>query len=90
MKDVSVKAKAKLAYIMDDALLESLIRENDLEAKAIYLRKKYDFISSDDDKLMIEDKLSKHYYKELRSLEYFLTGLDKSFTSCIFLFSKYI
>lgn len=84
MKDVSVKAKAKLAYIVDDTLLESLIREDDLENKANYLRKNYDFISSDDDKLMIEDKLTKHYYKELRSLEYFLTGLDKKFYQLYF------
>lgn len=84
MKDVSVKAKAKLAYIMNDALLESLIRENDLEIKATYLRENYDFISSDDDKLVIEDKLTKHYYKELKSLEYFLTGLDKKFYQLYF------
>lgn len=84
MKDVSVKAKAKLSYIINDGLLDSLIRENDLAAKASNIRKKYDFISPDDDKLTIEDKISKHYYKELRSLEYFLTGLDKKFYQLYF------
>lgn len=84
MKDVSVKAKAKLSNIMDDYLLDGLIRENDLTAKATYLRKNYDFINSDDDKLIMEDKLSKHFYKELRSLEYFLTGLEKKFYQLYF------
>lgn len=84
MKDVSVKAKAKLSNILDDDLLDGLIRENDLSAKARYLKNNYDFISLDDDKLTIEDKLNEHFYKELRSLEYFLTGLEKEFYQLYF------
>ena len=84
MKDVSVKAKAKLSNILDDYLLDSLIRENDLSAKAKYLKNNYEFISLDDDKLTIEDKLNEHFYKELRSLEYFLTGLEKEFYQLYF------
>lgn len=84
MKDVSVKAKAKLSNILDDDLLDSLIRENDLSAKARYLKNNYEFISLDDDKLTIEDKLNEHFYKELRSLEYFLTGLEKEFYQLYF------
>ncbi len=84
MKDVSVKAKAKLSNILDDDLLDSLIRENDLSTKARYLKNNYEFISLDDDKLTIEDKLNEHFYKELRSLEYFLTGLEKEFYQLYF------
>ena len=84
MKDVSVKAKAKLSNILTDQMLESLIKENDLEIKVDYLSKAYDFISPYDDKLIIEDKLKEHFYKDLISLEYFLTGLDKKFYQLYF------
>ena len=68
MKDVSVKAKAKLSYVLDGDLLDGLIKEDDLSAKASYLRKNYDFLGADDEKIILEDKLSTHFYKELRSL----------------------
>lgn len=84
MKDVSVKAKAKLSYVLDGDLLDGLIKEDDLSAKASYLRKNYDFLGADDEKIILEDKLSTHFYKELRSLEYFLTGLEKKFYQLYF------
>lgn len=84
MKDVSVKAKAKLSYVLDNDLLDGLIREDNLSAKARYLRKNYDFLSADDEKIILEDKLRTHFYKELRSLEYFLTGLEKKFYQLYF------
>lgn len=84
MKDVSVKAKAKLSYVLDNDLLDGLIREDNLSAKASYLRKNYDFLSADDEKIILEDKLRTHFYKELRSLEYFLTGLEKKFYQMYF------
>ena len=84
MKDVSVKAKAKLSQILTDEMLESLIRENDLETKAEYLSNIYNFISPYDEKIIIEDKLKDHFYKELVSLEFFLTGLDKKFYQLYF------
>lgn len=84
MKDVSVKAKAKLSYVLDNDLLDGLIREDNLSAKASYLRKNYDFLSADDEKIILEDKLRTHFYKELRSLEYFLTGLEKKFYQLYF------
>lgn len=84
MKDVSVKAKAKLSYVLDNDLLDGLIREDNLLAKASYLRKNYDFLSADDEKIILEDKLRTHFYKELRSLEYFLTGLEKKFYQLYF------
>lgn len=84
MKDVSVKAKAKLSYVLDNDLLDGLIREDNLSAKASYLRKSYDFLGADDEKIILEDKLRTHFYKELRSLEYFLTGLEKKFYQLYF------
>lgn len=84
MKDDSVKAKAKLSYVLDNDLLDGLIREDNLSAKASYLRKNYDFLSADDEKIILEDKLRTHFYKELRSLEYFLTGLEKKFYQLYF------
>ncbi|WP_296114005.1 V-type ATPase subunit [uncultured Anaerococcus sp.] len=79
MKDVSVKAKAKFSDILDSILLDRLIRENDFKAKVNELSVKYDFINTDDDKNTVEEKLSEHFYMDLKSLEYFLTGLDKKF-----------
>lgn len=84
MKDVSVKAKAKLSEILSDDMVESLIRENDLGIKADYLGKVYNFISPYDEKLAIEDKLKEHFYKEIKSLEYFLSGLNKKFYQLYF------
>lgn len=84
MKDVSVKAKAKLSEILSDDMVESLIRENDLGIKADYLGKVYYFISPYDEKLTIEDKLKEHFYKEIKSLEYFLSGLNKKFYQLYF------
>lgn len=84
MKDVSVKAKAKLSEILSDDMVESLIRENDLGIKADYLGKVYNFISTYDEKLAIEDKLKEHFYKEIKSLEYFLSGLNKKFYQLYF------
>ena len=84
MKDVSVKAKAKLSEILSDDMVESLIRENDLGIKADYLGKVYYFISPYDEKLAIEDKLKEHFYKEIKSLEYFLSGLNKKFYQLYF------
>ena len=84
MKDVSVKAKAKLSEILSDDMVESLIRENDLGIKADYLGKVYNFISPYDEKLTIEDKLKEHFYKEIKSLEYFLSGLNKKFYQLYF------
>ncbi len=84
MKDVSVKAKAKLSEILTDEMVESLIRENNLETKADYLSKVYNFISPYDEKLTIEDKLKEHFYKELKSLDYFLSGLSKKFYQLYF------
>lgn len=84
MKDVSVKAKAKLSEVLTDEMLENLIREDNLETKADYLSKVYDFINPYDEKLIIEDKLKDHFYKNLKSLEYFLTGLDKKFYQLYF------
>lgn len=84
MKDVSVKAKAKLSQILTDEMLESLIREDEIEIKADYLSTVYKLINGYDEKLTIEDKLKEHFYKDLISLEYFLTGLDKKFYQLYF------
>ena len=54
MKDVSVKAKAKLGKLLDDYLLERTLNENDLDRKISYLKKNYEFLNENDNKL--EDK----------------------------------
>ena len=84
MKDVSVKAKAKLGNITSDYLLDSLIRENKLDVKIDYLSKNYKFISPDDNKVDVEDKLINNFFDNIRSLEYFLIGLEKQFYQMYF------
>ena len=84
MKDVSVKAKAKLGKLLDDYLLERTINENDLDRKVSYLKKNYEFLSSDDDKLVVEEKLNNYFFKQIRSIEFFLRGLDKKFYKLYF------
>lgn len=84
MKDVSVKAKAKLGKLLDDYLLERTINENDLDRKVSYLKKNYEFLSADDDKLVVEEKLNNYFFKQIRSIEFFLRGLDKKFYKLYF------
>ncbi|WP_296129316.1 V-type ATPase subunit [uncultured Anaerococcus sp.] len=84
MKDVSVKAKAKLGKLLDDYLLERTINENDLDRKVSYLKKNYEFLSADDDKLVVEEKLNNYFFKQIRSIEFFLRSLDKKFYKLYF------
>lgn len=84
MKDVSVKAKAKLGKLLDDYLLERTINENDFDRKISYLKKNYEFLSSDDDKLVVEEKLNNYFFKQVRSIDFFLRGLDKKFYKLYF------
>lgn len=84
MKDVSVKAKAKLGKLLDDYLLERTINENDFDRKISYLKKNYEFLSADDDKLIVEEKLNNYFFKQVRSIDFFLRGLDKKFYELYF------
>ncbi|WP_311376526.1 V-type ATPase subunit [Anaerococcus lactolyticus] len=84
MKDVSVKAKAKLGKLLDDYLLERTINENDLARKISYLKKNYEFLDENDNKLVIEEKLYNHFYKQEKSIEFFLIGLEKKFYQLYF------
>ena len=79
MKDVCVKAKSKLSRLLDDDLLENLLKEDDLLIKIEYLKSKYEFLSSCDKKLDVENALYNDFYKQIKSLEYFLRDVDNIF-----------
>ena len=84
MKDVSVKAKAKLGKLLDDYLLERTINENDIGRKISYLKKNYEFLDENDSKLVVEEKLYSYFYKQEKSIEFFLRGLEKKFYQLYF------
>ena len=84
MKDVSVKAKAKLGKLLDDYLLEGTLNENDLDRKISYLKKNYEFLSENDNKLDVEEKLYNYFYKQEKSIEFFLRGTEKKFYQLYF------
>lgn len=84
MKDVSVKAKAKLGKLLDDYLLERTINENDIGRKISYLKKNYEFLDENDSKLVVEEKLYNYFYKQEKSIEFFLRGLEKKFYQLYF------
>ena len=84
MKDVSVKAKAKLGKLLDDYLLERTLNENDLSRKISYLKKNYEFLNENDNKLDVEEKLYNYFYKQVKSIEFFLRGLEKKFYQLYF------
>ena len=87
MRDVLVKAKAKMGKIPDMDLYLSLANESDLDKKISILAKKYPSIDSKVDKRTLEDNNFKKMYAELKSIDYFLQGLESDFFNLYF--SKY-
>lgn len=84
MKSVSVKAKAKLKDLLDDSMKDKLILANDLENKIRILKDIYPFLNRADSKVICEEKLRENYFRQLKSLEYFLDGLEKEFYQLYF------
>jgi len=87
MRDVLVKAKAKMGKIPDNDLYISLVNESDLAKKIDILSKKYPSINNKMDKKNVEDSNFRNMYKELKSIDYFLSGLESEFFNLYF--SKY-
>ena len=87
MRDVLVKSKAKMGKIPDNDLYISLANESDLSKKIDILSKKYPSIDNKLDKKSLEDSNFRNMYKELKSIDYFLKGLESDFFNLYF--SKY-
>ncbi|BFL72579.1 V-type ATPase subunit [Anaerococcus nagyae] len=87
MRDVLVKSKAKMGKIPDNDLYISLANESDLSKKIDILSKKYPSIDNKMDKKSLEDSNFRNMYKELKSIDYFLKGLESDFFNLYF--SKY-
>ncbi|WP_297280679.1 V-type ATPase subunit [uncultured Anaerococcus sp.] len=87
MRDVLVKAKAKMGKIPDKDLYLSLANESDLSKKIDILSKKYPPIDNKADKKTLEVAGFRNMYAELKSIDYFLQGLESQFFNLYF--SKY-
>ena len=87
MRDVLVKSKAKMCKIPDNDLYISLANESDLSKKIDILSKKYPSRDNKMDKKSFEDSNFRNMYKELKSIDYFLKGLESDFFNLYF--SKY-
>ena len=87
MRDVLVKSKAKMGKIPDNDLYISLANESDLSKNIDILSKKYPSIDNKMDKKSLEDSNFRNMYKELKSIDYFLKGLESDFFNLYF--SKY-
>lgn len=87
MRDVLVKAKAKMGKIPDKDLYLSLVNESDLSKKIDILSKKYPSIDNKADKKTLEVAGFRNMYAELKSIDYFLQGLESQFFNLYF--SKY-
>ncbi len=87
MKDVLVKAKSKLGKIPDNDLYMSLANETNLDRKIEILAKAYPDYYTNTDKRDIESNNFINMYQELKSIDYFLHGLDSKFFNLYF--SKY-
>lgn len=79
MRDVTVKAKAKLGKLPSDDFYNKMIHENNLDTKIDLLKREYSFLSDCNSKKDIETNLFKHFYKELKSLDFFLEGIEHEF-----------
>ncbi|WP_276861867.1 V-type ATPase subunit [Anaerococcus tetradius] len=79
MRDVAVKAKAKLGKLPGDDLYNELIHESDLDRKIGLLKTHYSFLEDTNSKKDVEFKLFKNFYQELKSLDFFLEGIESEF-----------
>lgn len=89
MRDVVVKAKAKLGKIPDNQFFLNLARENDYNKKIDIISQKNPSIdqSMDMDKRTIERSNFRYIFDELKSINYFLQGIESDFFNLYF--SKY-
>ena len=79
MRDVTVKAKAKMGKLPTDSFYNELIHEGNLDIKIDMLKSKYNFLAEATSKKSIESALFKHFYEELKSLNFFLKGIESEF-----------
>lgn len=87
MRDVLVKAKAKMGKIPDNDLYIALANESDIDKKIDILSKAYPEIDNRKDKKALEADNFKWMLDELKSMDYFLHGLESDFYNLYF--SKY-
>lgn len=79
MRDVTVKAKAKMGKLPSDDLYNKLIHESNLERKIGLLKNHYDFLDESVSKKEVELNLFRNFYDELKSLDFFLEGIESEF-----------
>ena len=84
MKDVAVKAKAKLGKMPKNEFLDQLARENDKNRKIDLVIEKFDFLKDKTSKKEIEESLFNYFYEQLQSINYFLDGKNKAFFNSYF------
>lgn len=87
MRDVVVKAKAKMGRIPDDNLYLNLASYGDFDKKVDILSKAYPDIDYSREKVNLEANNFKRMFAEIKSIDYFLTGLESDFFNLYF--SKY-
>ena len=87
MRDVVVKAKAKMGRIPDDDLYLNLASYGDFDKKVDILSKAYPDIDYSREKVNLEANNFKRMFAEIKSIDYFLTGLESDFFNLYF--SKY-
>lgn len=87
MRDVVVKAKAKMGRIPDDDLYLNLASYGDFDKKVDILSKAYPDINYSREKVNLEANNFKRMFAEIKSIDYFLTGLESDFFNLYF--SKY-
>ena len=87
MRDVVVKAKAKMGRIPDNDLYLNLASYGDFDKKVDILSKAYPDIDYSREKVNLEANNFKRMFAEIKSIDYFLTGLESDFFNLYF--SKY-
>ena len=87
MRDVLVKAKAKMGRIPDNDLYLALANEGDIDQKIDILSKAYPEVDNRKDKRSLEDENFNWIFGELKSIDYFLHGIESEFFNLYF--SKY-
>lgn len=87
MRDVLVKAKAKMGKLPDIDTYLAIANENDISKKIDILSKTYPAIDSRKDKKALEVDNFRWMLGELKSIDFFLQGLESKFYNLYF--SKY-
>lgn len=87
MRDVLVKAKAKMGRMPDNDLYLALANESDIDKKIDILSKAYPEVDNRKDKRSLEVENFNWIFGELKSIDYFLHGIESEFFNLYF--SKY-